>query len=71
MFAGRMLTGRGGRGKNGASESEPAAGAESNLASLAMGVLPMLLPRIVPALIGPVLGFFQRERPGDKTGNDV
>jgi len=66
LFAGRMLSGRGGRVKNGASEPEPSSAAAPSFASLAMG---MILPRILPALVGPVLGFFQRERPPDKADN--
>ena len=66
LFAGRILSGRSARVKNGAPQPEAASAAAPSLASLAMG---MILPRILPALVGPVLGFFQRERPPDKADN--
>jgi hypothetical protein len=64
IFVGKMLTGRGSRGKNGEAESKPSA--DPSLASLAMGLLPGLLSRVAPMFVAPLLSFFQRERSPDE-----
>lgn len=69
LFMGRMLTGRGTRGKNAAAEAPPLNDAPS-LVSLVAGMLPGLALRALPKLIGPVFSLF-RSQPSSASDDGV